>query len=124
MLASWFIEKLVDPLGLFGLTAQFVFMLRFVVQWFASERRGRSYIPIAFWYLSVVGALMTFVYALLRRDPVFTLAQALGLVIYVRNLVLIYRRQARISSRRPPGGLEIAPASAGVMANAEVTSQK
>lgn len=108
---SWFFEKLLDPLGLFGLASQFVFMLRFVVQWFASERRGRSYIPIEFWYLSVVGALMTLVYAVLRRDPVFTLAQALGLVIYVRNLVLIYRRQARISSRRAAAEAEVVPDS-------------
>jgi lipid-A-disaccharide synthase-like uncharacterized protein len=107
---SWFLDKLLDPLGLFGLTAQFVFMLRFVVQWFASERRGRSYIPIAFWYLSVVGGVMLFVYALLRKDPVFTLAQALGLAIYIRNLVLIYRRQKRISSRRAAGEPEMAPA--------------
>ncbi len=112
---SWFFEKLLDPLGLFGLLAQFVFMLRFVVQWFASERRGRSYIPTAFWYLSLLGGLMTFVYALLRRDPVFTLAQALGLIIYLRNLVLIYRRQARISNRREaPGAAEVTPAGAGV----------
>ena len=114
MLPSWFFEKLLDPLGLFGVAAQFVFMMRFVVQWFASERRGRSYVPIAFWYLSVLGGIMTFVYALLRKDPVFTLAQALGLVIYVRNLVLIHRRQARINDRHEPPAADITPAGASV----------
>ena len=85
---------------LFGLSGQFVFFMRFAVQWFASERRGRSHIPVAFWYLSLVGGGMTLVYAWLRNDPVFILAQALGLLIYVRNLMLIYRRHARVQDRR------------------------
>lgn len=99
-LANWFFKDLIDPLGLFGLSAQAMFMLRFVVQWFASERRGRSYVPIAFWYFSLIGGLMTFAYAYLRQEPVFMLAQGLGITIYVRNLVLIYRRRSRYRQRR------------------------
>ncbi|MFH1748231.1 MAG: lipid-A-disaccharide synthase N-terminal domain-containing protein [Planctomycetota bacterium] len=104
---NWFVEHLLDPLGLFGLLAQAVFMFRFVVQWFASERRRRSYVPVAFWYISLVGAAMTFVYALLRREPVFMLAQLLAAVIYVRNLVLIHRRRGKIRERfgEKPGTL-------------------
>ena len=101
MLANWFLDKLIDPLGLFGLFAQAMFMLRFVIQWFASERRGRSYVPVAFWYFSLIGGLMTFVYAYLRRDPVFMLAQILGIAIYTRNLALIYRRRFRYNQRHP-----------------------
>jgi len=104
MLANWFFKDLIDPLGLFGLSAQAMFMLRFVVQWFASERRKRSYVPVAFWYFSLAGGLMTFTYAYLRREPVFMLAQALGLTIYVRNLVLIYRRRWRYQQRRSAEG--------------------
>ena len=100
MLANWFFKDLVDPLGLFGLSAQAMFMLRFIIQWFASERRGRSYVPIAFWYFSLIGGLMTFAYAYLRQEPVFMLAQGLGITIYVRNLVLIYRRRFRYRQRR------------------------
>jgi len=100
MLANWFVRDLLTWLGLFGLAGQAAFMMRFVVQWFASERRGRSYVPIAFWYLSVLGGLMLFTYALLRRDPVIMLGQALGLLIYLRNLVLIYRRRFRYRRRR------------------------
>ncbi len=114
--ASWFFEKLLDPLGLFGLLAQFIFMLRFVVQWFVSERRGRSYIPISFWYLSLLGGFMLFIYSVLRHEPVFVLAQALGVVIYLRNLVLIYRRQSRINSRREgSAGAESAVATPSVV---------
>lgn len=104
LLENWFIKHLINPLGLFGLAAQSVFMLRFIVQWFASEKRGRSYVPVAFWYLSLLGGLMTAVYAYIRKDPVFLLAQLLGLTIYLRNLVLIYSRRARYRQRRSLDG--------------------
>ncbi|MBP7745081.1 MAG: lipid-A-disaccharide synthase N-terminal domain-containing protein [Phycisphaerae bacterium] len=97
---QWIVKELQNPLVLFGFAGQFVFFLRFAVQWFASERRGRSHIPIAFWYLSLIGGGMTFVYAALKPDLVFMTAQALGLFIYVRNLMLIYRRKARAAGRR------------------------
>jgi hypothetical protein len=77
-----------------------MFMLRFVVQWLASERRKRSYVPVAFWYFSLVGGLMTLTYAYMRREPVFMLAQVLAITIYLRNLVLIYRRRWRYHQRR------------------------
>ncbi len=92
-LAAWSLEKISHPLVIFGLIGQCVFMMRFVVQWFASERRGRSHVPIAFWYLSVAGALMLLTYAILDEDPVILLGQSLGMVIYLRNLWLIYRRR-------------------------------
>lgn len=89
------IEKITSPLVLFGFVAQAVFMGRFVVQWYMSERRGESYIPISFWYWSIVGAVMLLCYSWMRGDPVFVAAQALGIVIYVRNLMLIRRNALR-----------------------------
>ena len=80
-----------------GLGAQALFTSRFVLQWLVSERKGRSYVPLAFWYLSVAGGGMLFVYALHRRDLVFSLGQGGGLLIYVRNLFLIYRRKREIA---------------------------
>ena len=109
MLANWFFRDLLDPLGLFGLAAQAMFMLRFVVQWLASERRKRSYVPVAFWYFSLVGGLMTLLYAFLRQEPVFMLAQGLGITIYVRNLILIYRRRFRYNQRRSLSGQPATP---------------
>jgi lipid-A-disaccharide synthase-like uncharacterized protein len=97
---SWIQQEIQRPLVLFGFAGQFIFFLRFAVQWFASERRGRSHIPIAFWYLSLVGGAMSFLYALLKPDLVFMTAQGLGLLIYIRNLMLIYRRRARVENRR------------------------
>lgn len=78
---------------LFGLLAQAMFMMRFVVQWIASERVGKSIVPIAFWFFSIAGGIMLFVYGLIRREPVLILGQGLGLIIYFRNLLLIFREK-------------------------------
>lgn len=76
----------------FGLVGQLMFTLRFIVQWVASERRGQSTVPVAFWYFSLLGGAVLFVYALwYRHDLVFTLGQGAGLFIYARNLALIRR---------------------------------
>lgn len=77
-----------------GFLGQAVFSGRFVVQWIASERAGRSIVPLPFWILSILGALLLLVYAVHQRDPVFILGQSLGLVIYFRNLHLIRREGA------------------------------
>lgn len=75
-----------------GFLAQAMFTARFVVQWIASERRQQSYVPVAFWYLSLAGGATLLAYAIHRRDPVFILGQSAGLLVYVRNLILIHRR--------------------------------
>lgn len=72
-----------------GLAGQAMFMLRFLVQWVASERARRSLIPVSFWYFSLAGAAVLLAYAIYRKDPVFILGQALGFIVYLRNLRLI-----------------------------------
>ena len=79
-----------------GLAGQIAFGARFLVQWIASERKGRSVIPIAFWWLSLLGGVVLLAYAIYRRDPVFIIGQGSGLIVYARNLVLIRRRRARV----------------------------
>jgi len=88
-----FMTVLGQPMALFGIVGQSIFFSRFLVQWIVSERRKESTIPVAFWYLSIGGALLTLVYALWRRDPVFSAGQSIGLFVYVRNLVLIRRQR-------------------------------
>lgn len=75
---------------LFGFFAQALFMMRFLIQWIASERARRSVVPVAFWYFSLAGGVTLLAYAIHRRDPVFIFGQALGTVIYLRNLWLIH----------------------------------
>lgn len=72
-----------------GFLGQAMFTMRFVVQWFTSERAGRSVTPLAFWYFSLLGGSILLGYAIHRRDPVFILGQGMGLLIYARNLQLI-----------------------------------
>ena len=78
-----------DAWVVLGFVAQAFFTMRFVVQWIASERARRSVIPVAFWFFSIGGGVLLLVYALYRRDPVFIAGQALGLVVYVRNLYFV-----------------------------------
>jgi lipid-A-disaccharide synthase-like uncharacterized protein len=80
---------------MFGLGGQLLFTARFLVQWIASERVGRSTIPIMFWYFSLGGGITLFAYAVHRGDPVFILGQSLGVFIYLRNLWLIYAERRR-----------------------------
>lgn len=74
-----------------GFSGQLLFTSRFLVQWIASERARRSVVPLAFWWFSLAGGATLLAYAIWRRDPVFAAGQASGLVIYVRNLMLIGR---------------------------------
>ncbi|MEP3047383.1 MAG: lipid-A-disaccharide synthase N-terminal domain-containing protein [Roseibium sp.] len=78
---------------LFGLAAQAMFMMRFMVQWMASERVGRSIVPIAFWFFSIAGGVMLFTYGVIKKEPIIILGQGLGLIIYFRNLWLIYKEK-------------------------------
>ena len=74
-----------------GFLGQFIFASRFIVQWIYSEKKGESSIPIIFWYLSIVGGLSLLIYAIFRKDPVIILGQSFGILVYTRNLILIYR---------------------------------
>lgn len=79
---------------LFGLSGQTLFAGRMIVQWIVSERHKRSVVPPIFWWLSVFGSAMLFTYFLWRADIVGILGQGMPLLIYVRNLMLIYGRHA------------------------------
>ena len=91
----------------FGLLGQFIFGARFIVQWIASERKRESHIPIVFWYLSIVGGIITTAYAIHRRDAVFIIGQGAGLVVYTRNLMLIYRAQRTATTTTPAAGTNV-----------------
>jgi len=80
-------------LGL-GFFAQAMFSMRFLIQWIASEKAGKSVVPVVFWYFSIAGSALLLLYAIHRRDPVFILGQSAGIFIYSRNLYLIYRSKS------------------------------
>lgn len=85
----------IDGWVVLGFVAQFMFMMRFVVQWIASERARRSVLPVAFWFFSLAGGVLLLAYAVYREDPVFIAGQGLGLIIYARNLWLIFSERKR-----------------------------
>ena len=81
---------------LVGVVGQTIFGLRFIVQWLASERAGRTVIPLSFWLLSIAGSAIVLIYGIHKREPVVILSQLMGLPIYFRNLALIAKeRRAR-----------------------------
>lgn len=86
---------IVVAIGLFG---QLLFTARFLVQWIASERAGRSVVPISFWFFSLGGGFILLGYAIYRQDPVFIVGQALGSFIYIRNLMLIAKHKRETKS--------------------------
>ena len=85
-----FNEFLWVSLGTFG---QLVFFSRWIIQWLYSEKYKSSIIPVAFWWCSLSGGLITLVYAHHIGSFPFMLAQAIGLIVYSRNLFLIYRKK-------------------------------
>ena len=79
-------EKIFIILGLAG---QLMFSARFLVQWIASEKRKKSVVPISFWFLSLFGSFLLLIYAIYRKDIVFTFGQLFGFIVYIRNLLII-----------------------------------
>ena len=84
-----------------GFLGQAVFGIRFLIQWLRSEQAGHSVVPVAFWFFSIGGGVLLLIYALYRRDPVFIAGQALGLVVYARNLyfIAVHGRQTAAAER-------------------------
>ena len=78
-----------------GFAGQGLFASRFIVQWILSERRGESFIPVIFWYLSIVGGIGLLTYAIFRKDPVIITGQLFGIFVYSRNLFLVYKKREK-----------------------------
>lgn len=76
-----------------GFGGQALFASRFIIQWIKSEGAGKSVIPVTFWYFSIGGGAVLFLYAIWRQDPVIMCGQGLGLFIYARNLYFVLRSQ-------------------------------
>ena len=93
MLSKWFTSP--TEWYVLGFLGQLLFSSRFLVQWIASEIAKRPVFPRNFWYLSLAGGLALFFYAIHRHDPVFAIGQGVGVLVYVRNLMLERGSEAR-----------------------------
>jgi|TARA_Y100000294_G_scaffold16017_1_gene14142 lipid-A-disaccharide synthase-like uncharacterized protein len=97
------IEQFLDLIGLnnltlqefvwvaFGTLGQLVFFSRWIIQWLSSEKNKSSVIPVAFWWCSLLGGIITLIYAKHIESFPFMLAQGIGIIVYSRNLILIYK---------------------------------
>lgn len=94
-----FSKHLIDILSefntwvLIGFIGQFMFTMRFVLQWIATEKAQKSVVPTSFWIFSILGGSIVFAYAIHKQDPVFILGQGAGLLIYFRNLYFVIRNR-------------------------------
>lgn len=82
-----------DPWNIVGALGQALFASRFIIQWLKSEIAGKSVIPVAFWYCSLAGGIILCAYAIYRDEPVFIAGQLPGLLVYSRNLILIFKEK-------------------------------
>ena len=82
----------------FGTLGQLVFFSRWIIQWLKSEKSKTSIIPVSFWWCSLIGGVITLIYAHHIQSFPFMLAQAIGIIVYSRNLLLINRRSSEKNS--------------------------
>lgn len=92
----FYLNSIPNWLLVLGAFSQLVFTIRFVYQWRYSENRRESHLPIGFWILSLIGAILILGYAILRKDPVLVVGHLMGSVVYIRNIFL-YGSRTRIS---------------------------
>jgi lipid-A-disaccharide synthase-like uncharacterized protein len=105
MLSDWILSIIdyfkLDFWTLWGLLGQSFFFLRLIIQWFRSEKERKTTVPLNFWWLGMIGAIILMVYAFIRRDLVFILTSALQLIIYYRNLIIaIQSREESVFSEK------------------------
>lgn len=80
-----------------GFAGQIAFSGRTLIQWIVSEKSRQSVVPAVFWWLSLIGGIMLFAYFAWRQDVVGVLGQSTGIVIYARNLRLIFKHNRRLA---------------------------
>jgi lipid-A-disaccharide synthase-like uncharacterized protein len=78
-----------------GGVGQVLWVGRFLVQWYASEQRGESHFPLAFWWISLVGNGLLLAYAIHLGDRVLIAGYSVGPLVQIRNLMLHHRSRTR-----------------------------
>jgi lipid-A-disaccharide synthase-like uncharacterized protein len=77
-----------------GWSGNAVFFSRFVVQWYATEKKKQVIVPALFWWLSLTGSLLLLLYALFYdKHRVIIFAYLFTWIPYTRNLIIHYRHQ-------------------------------
>jgi lipid-A-disaccharide synthase-like uncharacterized protein len=79
-----------------GALGYLLFSSRFWIQWWLAERSHASYLPVSFWWLSLGGALLSILYFVRIGDSVNLIGPLLGLVPYIRNLMLMQKTKEAV----------------------------
>lgn len=81
------------PIGalwhIFGFIGLVLFNSRFWIQWWHAEKTHVSMLNRSFWWISLIGALCSIAYFTYIQDPVNLVGPAIGIIPYVRNLMLL-----------------------------------
>ena len=96
--AHSFLQNKDIPLWLviFGSLGQIIFTMRFIYQWYYSQRRQESILPVGFWTISLIGSGIIVSYGIIRLDPVLILGQSVGFIAYIRNIILSQKSNKRM----------------------------
>lgn len=73
-----------------GVVSQITFTFRYIYQWMSSEISKKSHLPLGFWTISIVGAILIIIYSVFRKDPVLFFSHIAGIFMYSRNIYFIY----------------------------------
>ncbi len=74
-----------------GIAGQLLLNCRYIYQWYFSEKANESVLPFGFWIISAVASVLVVFYSIYQQEPVLLVAQSLGMVVYIRNMI-IYRK--------------------------------
>jgi lipid-A-disaccharide synthase-like uncharacterized protein len=78
-----------------GWLANATFSSRFLVQWYATEKKKQVVVPQMFWWLSLMGSLLFLTYAIFYdKHNVIIFAYAFTWIPYTRNLIIHRRNKA------------------------------
>jgi lipid-A-disaccharide synthase-like uncharacterized protein len=87
---------------LVGIAGLILFNSRFWIQWWLAEKDQKSYLGPSFWWMSLAGDLMCLIYFTVLGDSVNFIGPVFGLVPYIRNLMLLYKKTNPLPSESPP----------------------
>jgi len=79
------------PILILGAIGQLMLNFRFIYQWYYSEKNNASILPLGFWIISVFGSVFILVYAVYKIDPVLLAAQGMGILVYMRNVLIYFK---------------------------------
>lgn len=93
--------ELIHPIMIVGAIGQLALNLRFVYQWYYSEKFQTSLLPLGFWHISTWASVLVIIYSIFHPihgwDPVLLVSQSLGIIVYARNII-IYKRSLKASN--------------------------